>query len=210
MNQQINLYRKRSSAATEGVSAPTLAVSVAALVVLLAGLTGVKRAQLDNLREELASAQTREAAIVGRIDVLGQQLSPGDTDGLAALLEQAGQTLADSERVLAFLEGGAIGRPEGFSRHLAALARRELDGLWLTRITVTAPDSRVALTGRAVRPDLVPAYLKALAGERAFDGMRFNQFLMERPTPQTGGAFAFSIRSETDERMAQLGDGGQP
>ena len=210
MNQQINLYRKRASAATEGVAASTLALSVAALVVLLVGLTGFKRVQLDNLRAELTDARTREAAIVGRIDVLGEQLVPGDDAGLAALLEQAGQTLADSERVLAFLEGGAIGRRDGFSRHLAALARRELDGLWLTRITVTAPDSRVALTGRALRPDLVPAYLKALAGERAFSGMRFNQFLMERPSPDTGGGFAFSIRSETDERMVRLVDGVQP
>ena len=210
MNQQINLYRKRATAATEGVSASTLVISVVVLAVLLAGLTGFKRMQLDNLRDELASAQTREAAIVGRIDVLGEQLSPGDDAGLAALLEQAGQSLADSERVLGFLEGGAIGRRDGFSRHLAALARRELDGLWLTRITVTAPDSRVALTGRALRPDLVPAYLKALAGERAFSGMRFNQFLMERPSPESGGGFAFSIRSETDERLVSVADGGQP
>ncbi len=204
MKQQINLM-PTPAGLTVGVTAATVVLTSCVFAALCLVFYVLKQTHVDGLRAELDAAQVREEAALRRSGAIGAALAETDDGALAALLETASAALADSERMLAFLDTSAPGARPGFSARLRALARQSRDGLWLTRITISAADGRVVLTGRAGRPDMVPDYLAALAGEPAFDGQTFQHVVLERPDVDAGRV-EFSIRSERPERFASGGD----
>ena len=73
----------------------------------------------------------------------------------------------------------------------------------------------MSVAGSAIDPDLVPRYLHGLAAERALEGVRFDEFAIERPMPRSaqepssgdsppGGAFNF--RAESTSLRTSGGD----
>jgi len=80
---------------------------------------------------------------------------------------------------------------------LRSLALRDTDGLWLTHISLSALGDKTRLEGKALRADLVPAYLQSLAEEPPFAAQRFHQFQIEGPEKPNGGNVTFSMYSET-------------
>ena len=77
---------------------------------------------------------------------------------------------ADRDRALVWLAG----------EYLRAFSRQSLDGLWLTAFTITGA-GELEISGRALRPDLVPAYIQRLNEEEVLAGRSFARFEMSRP-----------------------------
>jgi len=75
---------------------------------------------------------------------------------------------------------GAASPATGFAARLEALARRQIDGLWLHNIVLGSGEGRLALRGATVDAKLVPAYLAAIAQEPALAGERFDKLAMRR------------------------------
>ena len=78
-------------------------------------------------------------------------------------------------------DAGMLGRTEGYSASLRALARRSMEGVWLTRIEFAEASGELSLSGRATRAELVPAYLERLRGEQALRGQGFSRLEVTRP-----------------------------
>ena len=74
---------------------------------------------------------------------------------------------------MAVLEGGALGNRDGFARYMQAFSRQALEGLWLTGFSVGG-GGEVAIQGRVVRAELLPAYIQRLNGEPALKGRAFS------------------------------------
>jgi hypothetical protein len=176
--------------------ARSLALAViAALVMGL--LMAHDQARVNGLREELASAQSllkAQNVHTGRLKGEGAQQGAGALDAEIQRLEAALKTARDSMNVL---EGGALGNREGFARYMQAFARQALDGLWLTGFTV-AGSGEVAIEGRVLRPELVPAYIQRLNAEPVLKGREFSALELRRPPPAaTPGGEAAPAKSET-------------
>lgn len=101
--------------------------------------------------------------------------------------------------VLTALETGGLGSGEGFSRYLTALARQRIDGVWLTKVSLSA-DNQLSIGGRMTRAELLPQYIRLLNKEDVLRGRRFGELrLIEKketianssPT-QTGSQGAMS------------------
>jgi hypothetical protein len=65
---------------------------------------------------------------------------------------------------------------------MEALARRQIDGLWLDQMILSGTNGGMTLRGETIDPDVVPQYLRSLAAEPALAGTRFDDFIIERPS----------------------------
>lgn len=182
MSQQINLYNvafepKRDFSSLSGLAA---AWGIAVLVVLVAMLAMAIRT--SNVKHNLMQESQARVAAQAEMTRLASRLSARKPDpGLAAELAQLEDGLASRTEVMNTLDAGVIGDMQGFSGYLEAFARQSFSGLWLTGLKVASAGQDVVLEGRAVRPELVPGYLKRLNREEVMQGHSFAELEMRRP-----------------------------
>lgn len=185
MSRQINLYNPELRSVREFFCGRTLVIGVAAVCALSVGAysfftyqatgrgdrLGALDLQLGQLREE-SSALASEIERRQRSAELEQQLQ--QLEALAAAREQVAASLAQDA-------GGPAG---GFSEYMRAFARQSLSGVWLTGFSIGADGGEMTITGRALNPDLVPAYIALLHREPLLQGRKFAQFAVRQPTDE--------------------------
>ncbi len=98
--------------------------------------------------------------------------------------------------MLELIKGSAFGETQGFSRHMRALARQDVEGIWLTRIVLAGESHKTRLEGRALRAELIPLYVQELTTEEPFAEQRFQRFQIDSPEDETDTAVYFSMDSE--------------
>ncbi len=181
MSQQVNLYQPIFRKEKKIFSARTLAQACAILLLALGGIYAYGRWQVHQLAVQLERSRTQAQAMQNRVSEI-QRLAPrrSEDPALLARNKQLAAELAQKQRVLATLADRRLGNTQGFAPYFTGLARQQLDGLWLTGLTVAGGGSRLELRGSTLRPELVPRYLQRLAQEAPFRGMAFETFEMSR------------------------------
>jgi Tfp pilus assembly protein PilN len=202
--QQVNLYRPDDAAGRRLFGADTLVLTSAAVMLLLLLIGGAGEWRINGLQRAVGNLQQQQQAQQETMRALGDLLPAGASSAdIHSRIQELQAELDAREQALSLLRQGAIGRTGGFSAQLAALARCPVPGLWLQRITISGVTGSVSLAGDTLDPDSVPRYLRALAGERALAGLRFDQLIIARPPPPSPpraagpmsvarGAFTFS------------------
>jgi hypothetical protein len=89
---------------------------------------------------------------------------------------------AERTQALEAMDKGVLGRTEGYSSVLRALARLSVDGVWLTRVRLSDEPGEASIAGRATRPELVPPYLERLRREERLRGQDFSTLEIVRPS----------------------------
>jgi len=182
VRQQINLYQPAAEvrggpfAAASALRVSGFAVACLAAVwaygewrVLRLG-RAVQSLEQQHHRQDATMAALNAARAA---DVTPEQMQTR----VAALTAE----LAVRARTLELLRSGTAGQVGGFSARLAALARRPLPGLWIDHVVLSGMTESMTVGGTALEPDLVPRYLRGLAGEGALAGSRFDDLVIERP-----------------------------
>ena len=95
---------------------------------------------------------------------------------------------AERTQALEAMDKGVLGRTEGYSSVLRALARLSVDGVWLTRVRLSDERGEASIAGRATRPELVPPYLERLRREQRLRGQDFSTLEITRPAPAQASA----------------------
>lgn len=192
MSQQINLYNPIFLKQEKHFSARTI---VQALGLILAALGAFYAYALVQTRaSESATREQRDRVAAQREQLvkLGPQFSPeGRSKALEAEVARLEAEVKARESVLAALSTGELGNTAGFSEFLAALGRRAVPGVWLTGMNVGEAGNDLQLNGRALRPELVPVYLKALSEEPMMRGRRVTEMKLAGKVatpPPAGGA----------------------
>jgi FtsZ-binding cell division protein ZapB len=221
MSRQINLYNPGLRSVREFFCGRTLVIGALAVIALsivaysfftyqAIGYGNQVRAldiRIEKLRSESA---TLSAEVAGRHK--------------SAELEQQQQRLEAQagarEQLAASLARDAGGPSGGFSEYMRAFARQTLSGVWLTGFTIGADGGELTISGRALNPDLVPAYIARLNKEPLLQGRKFAQFAVkqaegERIATVTAGAPARKegqrIASAYHEfRLVSAAPGGVP
>ena len=189
MEQQVNLYQPILGAEKKLFSARAIGTGLAILAVCLGALAGFAAWRTARVERSVAQLEQLQAQALARAERAGATLRPGAS--LAQLQTEAKELTADiaaRERALDVVQQGAATPATGFAARLEALARRQLDGVWLRQIVVGAGEGRLALQGGTTDPRLIPAYLAALGEERALDGVRFDSLAMRRAKPEEAPA----------------------
>ena len=143
----------------------------------------------------------------------GLYASGRSAEDLRAHVEALALELVRRQQALRYLASGAAGVRGGFAARVEALAREQLDGLWLTGATFTAESGRFALAGSASSPKRVPEYLARLANEPALAGAKLESLEISRPKEENAAHIDFVLSSSAppptkDTRLAMTGARG--
>ena len=201
MSQQINLFNPIFLKQKKYFSAVTMVQALGLLVIGMLLLNVFAVRQTNSLERLLAA--TGSSASQQREQLIGLTRQYSDR-GVSKQLEQdiarVEGRLRTRAQLLSEIQTGVGGNVDGFSRYLEALARRTMDGVWLTGIEA-GKGNELVIKGRALNAELVPAYLQTLSRERVFagralsalhvearSGMRFVEFTVRIPVAAEGGA----------------------
>lgn len=207
MSQQINLFNPAFRNKSGRFSAVTMAAVLGFTLLGLIGAYGYLHLKLARLEGQAARQGVRMEALRAQLAQAGAQL---DSRRRSPLLEQEVRhteaQVKARQKVLARLQGGELGDTRGFSAYLRAFAAQVVNGLWLTGFTVSGAGGEMTVTGRALQPDLVPAYINRLGREPVMRGKTFST--LEMGLPQGAGAtpdkparyIEFSIASKEAEK----------
>jgi Tfp pilus assembly protein PilN len=193
VTQNINLLDPGMRQARPRLSFVLLGKCLAGLVVPMLVVYAFLQFQLGSLNGELRRAQellTTEQAEAQKLAAQGARKPDPQVE--AEIAKMQGELRQAQETVNA-LKGGGFGERQGFAEYLRAFSRQSLDGLWLTAFTITGA-GELELSGRALRADLVPAYIQRLSGEDVLTGRTFARFEMNRP----------GLKTTPDEKTAQV------
>jgi hypothetical protein len=192
MSQQINLFNPIFLEKKKHFSARAMLQSLA---LVLGGLLLLQVFALYQSRsvERLLADASRDAA--QRRDQLVTLTKQFSSQGASKTLEQdlprAEAQLRKRAELLAELRTSAGGNAHGFSAYLAALARRGVQGVWLTGVEVNGRSNDLVIKGRALSAELVPAYVRELSRDPVFAGRALNALQViarEEAAPPAPGA----------------------
>jgi len=182
MSQQINLYSPLFRKQKKVFSALAMLQAMALVVVGVCGFYAYIALQTSLLEIRVVDSAQRLNSELERLKVTSAGESP---EVLAKTLGEQRKkleaALAERHRTTQALAESGLGRNDGYSGALRALARLSMDGLWLTRIQFTDKDGEVAIAGLATHPELVAAYLERLRAEEALRGQAFSRLEIRRP-----------------------------
>lgn len=189
MTQNINLYDASLRTRREWLTAAHAAAAVGACVLAVALSAAWSQHELRTLRAP--AAQTSEAlqAAQQELTALTERMSQTRPDArLQAELQLAQASVAQRQAALALLRERRLGHEDGHGAALTAIARQSIPGLWLTGVALD--QQQVALSGRALHPDLIPTYVGRLNQESALQGRSFRALDIARPLLPVAAASA--------------------
>lgn len=184
MSQQINLFNPLLRKQKKYFSAFSMALGLAGVVLGMVAFYAYSRQQVGNLGASAAATAKRLESEQSSLTRVQKELEPNKKGKLLeSQIAQAETQLAARQRVLGVLQGGDLGNTAGFSEYLRAYARQAIDGLWLTGFTIHGAGNQMVLEGRAVKADLVPAYIRRLNQEKVMQGKDFAAMEVSLPAP---------------------------
>ncbi len=187
MSQQINLFNPIFLKQKKYFSAVTMAQ---ALGMILGGclLVGAYAYYQVKAQEREAASTTAQLALV-QTQLAKVNASYGPAQKNKALEDEVRRTDAEVkslQQVFDILQKGEFGNTKGYAEYLRAFARQVVNGLWLTGFSIEGAGTEIAIHGRALQPDLVPAYIGRLGREPALQGKSFAALDMRLPASEPG------------------------
>lgn len=197
MSQQINLYSPLFRKQKKIFSGVAMAQATTLVVVGVLAFYAYVSLQTSLLEIRVVDSGQRVRAEIERLKVYSTTESPEvRAKALAEQKKKLEAALAERTRTMQALAESGLGRSDGYSASLRALARLSMQGVWLTRVQFAEKEGEVALVGLATHPELVAAYLERLRKEEALRGQAFSRLDIRRPaTPERPGVVEFTLSS---------------
>ena len=191
MSQQINLLVRETVG--PALSAQRSLIGLGAMVVAFLGYAALTWFGSEQLGDTVAQSDAQMVAERATLQGLEQKLAarPKLPDILAQI-EAVKPYAAESQELVNLIRGA--GR-EGYTEHLAALARVSEDGVWLTGIKLGNAGKSVSLTGRSLHHESVLRYAQRLNERFSPFGVQFTAVELT-PDPareSTSGAALSSV-----------------
>ena len=197
MSQQINLYSPLFRKQKKIFSGVAMAQATALVVVGVLAFYAYVSLQSSLLEIRVVDSGQRVRAEIERLKVYSATESPEvRAKALAEQKKKLEVALAARTQTAQALAESGLGRTDGYSGLLRALARLSMDGLWLTRVQFSGEAGEVEIAGRARQPELVAAYLERLRAEESLRGQAFSSLEIRRPAAaQRAGYVEFVLSS---------------
>jgi len=189
VSQQINLFNPIFRQQKKYFSSVTMVRALVIICAACALLAWDASNRLRAVKLQAAATDARLAARQQRLNEVRTQYAPRPKSAtLPAEIKAAEQELALLVNAGDSLKRGSVGDARGFSAYFRALARQDLDGVWLTDIAIGDGGATLSLQGNALQGELVPQYMQRLAQEPAMKGKTFSTLEIGAPPAPEAGA----------------------
>ena len=218
MLQQVNLYEPILRDDQKLFSATAICLGLGAVAAALVAISAFSEWRTRSLDQQLLALRAQESTqkkLAAEANAIVDLAESRDT--IESHLKAMAIDLSRRQQALRYLSGGALtGAGDGVLAHrgfvgrMTALARQQIDGLWLTGATFASGSGGLELTGGAVSADLVPIYLERLAGEPAIAGTKLQSIEIRQPKKPSGTQIEFTVSTAAsadakDDPSAQAG-----
>lgn len=181
MNQQINLFQPIFRRQKKVFSAATMLQTCAIFLVVFSLIYLYGRYQLRPAEKELSYLKKDISALTKKADRLEKEFAPrGNSKLLESEIARLDEELSNRKKVREILQQQSHGSAGGFSGYLEALARRHIEGTWLTEVNISNGGRFLGLRGKTLASELVPVYITRLSNEKLLNGKAFNVMEMSR------------------------------
>ena len=178
--QQINFYQQLDRYQEPPFSARQQAYGLAAIAIVMLVLYGTFYIVCEQRAAELQQAEAEQARLQQQLSSLTSKRDQRLQDTrLKQQLQRLERELGFKQKVMKEVAGPGFEAGRGFSEYLEGLARQHIQGLWLTGIHLQNSGRTVSMEGGALKPNLVPQYIRGLSRETVFSGKQFKQFSVE-------------------------------
>ncbi|NKB38816.1 MAG: hypothetical protein GKR93_16920 [Gammaproteobacteria bacterium] len=198
MKQQINLYQDIFRPQKLPLSASQISVLVGLFLFIFVVSYAYKWYEVDALYKELAATEQQSKKLVGDIDKLSSQYP---VQAKSRLLEteiaRLDRELEQRNAISRALTHHSLENKKAFSTLLESLARKHVDGTWLTSVSITDGGRSLGFAGKTYSSELVPVYIQQLADESSFSNLSFNVLQLNRSLDDPASLdFQVSTRAE--------------
>ncbi len=206
MSQQINLFNPIFLKEKKYFSAVTMAQALLLIVVGVLLLFFYSMYQSRSLKEDAQKTAAKLVTVQQQLAKMNAEYGARKKnqsleDGVKIAVEE----LAALQQTMARLQNDEFGNRKGYSAYLRAFSRQIVDGLWLTGFSIESGGNAIALQGRALQPELVPAYINRLSQEAVIQGKSFATLEIQQPAErkaQEGGAVAATVEQKKSDVVA--------
>lgn len=182
MSQQINLFNPIFLKQEKLFSAVTMAQALGLILLGAVVMVAYSYFQSSSLGIQAAASTTQLALAQTQLAKVNMEFGPRQKSKLIEEDIQKTETETKSlQQVFDILQKGEFGNTKGFAEYLRAFSRQILGGVWLTGFTIHGTGSEIGLQGRALQPELVPAYISRLKREPVMQGKSFATLEMQLP-----------------------------
>lgn len=202
MTQYINLYRDGRRAQGVGRHSSMLLAALGCLLVF--GLGGVAWLHFQAGRME-AGVMAAEAGVKTSQGRLADAARRVGGQGAVSKIADMEKLLKQRQALLATLDSGELGDLNGYSEYLRALGRQAGKGVWLISFDVARGGASLAIAGRSLDAERLPAYLAGLNGEKVFQGRKIAFLKAEGGKTEAG-----AVRDATSPPWVQFTLGTEP
>ncbi len=187
MKQEINFYQERFHPKRVILPAKEVYAFLGLTVILLAAaslMLEVAKQHIVRLNEDLA--RQYQTVVKNNEDLQSKLVSNKVSPELQKAVADASQKLMARKRVLNWVKRSQSEERVLFSAILEGLAQHDIDGLWLSEVTVDQKHNYLLLRGHALEPDLLPVFLINLQKNRQFAGTEFKKIKIEEGESDSG------------------------
>jgi hypothetical protein len=186
VSQQINLFNPLFRRQKKYFSAATMLQALSLLLLGSVLVYGYAWYRTSTINERSAQSASNLKATQAQLLEMSAQAGPRQPSQL--LIDEVARMEAKvraRRHIVGLLGTGELGNREGFSEYFRALSRQTMNGVWITRFHVSGVEDDVAISGRALRPELVPVFLYRLKTETVLAGKSFSAMEMRLPAAET-------------------------
>jgi len=183
VSQQINLFNDELLKQGKSFSVRGMLQGLGVLLFCVGLFYAYLSYQRQELQDQIAEASKSLAAEQANLTKISQK-QLGLTIEQEIKIAEA-EAVAQREIINA-LKSGVIGNTRGYSEYMQAFAKQSLSGLWLTGFSIDGDATQMTISGAALNPELVPAYILRLNHEKAMRGKTFASLQMQLPKAEAG------------------------
>jgi Tfp pilus assembly protein PilN len=188
VSQQINLFNPIFLKQEKLFSAAAMAQALGLILLGLAALTAYSYFQLSSLSQQAVASTTQLALAQAQLAKVTAEFGPRQkSKSLEDDIQKTEIEVKSLQQVFDILQKGEFGNTKGYAEYLRAFSRQILGGVWLTGFSIYGAGSEIGLQGRALQPELVPAYISRLKREPAMQGKSFATLEMQLPPAGLAG-----------------------
>lgn len=181
MKQQINLFQPMFRRQKKPLSAVTMLILTVLFTLVFGGIYGYSRSQLRSAESYLSSIDRDLEKLRDQVEKLGKQFPAKSTSKLLETeISRLGTELKSREEIKNALARHSLQNNRVFSALLESLARKHVQGTWLTKVSITEGGASLGFAGKTFSSELVPVYIQQLAEEKSFTGLSFNVLELHR------------------------------
>jgi hypothetical protein len=182
VSQQINLFNPIFLKQKKLFSAVTMAQALGLIVLGSAVLIAYSHYQSSSLNIQAAASTTQLALAQTQLAKVNAEFGPRQkTKQIEDDIQKTETEMKSLQQVFDILQKGEFGNTKGYAEYLRAFSRQILGGVWLTGFSIYGAGSEIGLQGRALQPELVPAYISRLKREPVMRGKSFATLEMQLP-----------------------------